>query len=254
MEPLPVQFARRGFSVPAAPATDWSSSKADVPGFLYKDYSLPLWYLLKDYVLSVLETEPRFAATKSEKEKTDAMKSDPEITAWFGELFDEDAANLPLRGRPDPRKTYTDFVEFLTQLIFQGSAQHAAVNFPQYEHLSFQPARPLGLQRAMPRNSSELTEKFILESLVDNQGISLLLTTYDILSTCCTNTLMLNESTSNANLLDGGVTIKPSFPTLWKSLMKKMSALEELEVARNTKEDFHYPYLYPSRVPQSIAI
>lgn len=106
----------------------------------------------------------------------------------------------------------------------------------------------------MPQDKSLLSEPFILRSLVDNHGLSLLWSTYEILSTCCMNTLMLDESHANVGLLDSAPSIKPSFPQHWAKLMVKLAALETLEVERNEKEGFNYPYLYPSHVPQAIQV
>jgi len=263
METVPNQLARRGFKVPSPEQdTDFAADK-ELSDFLYRDYAVPLWYRYRKYVLSVLETEDRFAAAKSEAEKSAAVKADPEIAAWMHELFDASAGALPLRNRVSPDASYTDFVDFLTQLIFQASAQHASVNFPQYNYLAFQPGRPLGLSLAMPLNTSTLSESAIVHSLPSDAGIQLLQLTFDILSTCCVNTLMGEHSGTNIGLLDGEhAFVAPTFPQQWSALQAELRTLEPLQVANNQRLNaaigrvapVDYPWLYPSRIPMSIAI
>ena len=81
METVPAQFARRGFSVPKnyeESVSAWNSGKLEeVDGFLYKDYALPLFYAMREYVTEVLQQETRFAASKSDEEKIRAVKGQP---------------------------------------------------------------------------------------------------------------------------------------------------------------------------------
>lgn len=252
METVPAQLQRRGFRVPAEDEEPhWGSEHDELPGFLYRDYSLPLWYAMRRYVRSVLE--PRYGGTQATSAVRDAaMQADVQIKAWLAELSDERAAGVRLA----PIRSFAQLVDLLTQIIFQGSAQHAAVNFGQYDLQSFQPARPLFLTRDMPRDHRQLTAQYIVNALMPQAPLSELLTLFDILTACCVNSLMLPQPSDHHSdgLLMRDTTIQPTFPAEYEQFKDELAHIEQRQIEHNARNGFHYTYLLPSRIPQSIAI
>lgn len=288
MEKLADQISRRGFDVPpeeAASGSDergasgplsisesdplfnttrrrWEST-ADVSGFTYRDYGLSLWNVLRGYVLGVLGSEPRYAVGKSLSEKQRGLAADVELQSFLHELFSPSAAGLPLRNRADPRGDFVALVDLLTQIIFQATAQHAAINFPQYDYLAFAPIRPLTLRLAMPRDVSTLREIDILHALVDEEGQQVMLTTYSILSTPPGETLLTAGAPGNSEARAGLLLARAQvahfaeetpFPAQWSALQATLRRLEEQQRQHNRQHRFTYPYLYPSQIPTSTAI
>jgi hypothetical protein len=126
METVPAQLARRGFTVkpPGSDRVGWGTFSDELPGFLYRDYALPLWYLMHEYVHDVLDKE--FGNTPEERNQY--FRRNGQVQSWLHELFDESAAGIHYNGKI---ASYDAMVDLITQIIFQGSAQHSAVNFGQ---------------------------------------------------------------------------------------------------------------------------
>jgi arachidonate 15-lipoxygenase len=234
---------------------DFSAAEAQdhVRGFLYRDFGLALWYELRAYVVDVLATDARYLSS---------FHVDAELSAWFHQLFDDtDGARFSLRNRVHPGSDIDSLVDLLTQIIFTATAQHATVNFPQYDFLAFFPARPLGLMRPMPPAPAVPSEMYMLQALPDSDGIQLAQTTFDILSSCCADTLLddppvdAHGHTPHSGLLHGDDVTPRSFPAQWSALSRRLKQLETHERAHAEAQQFgdQYPYLYPSRIPMSTA-
>ena len=249
METVPDQLSRRGFDVerPREPA-HWGDSKDELPGFLYRDYGLMLWRTMRQYVLDVLSSDAFYGATAAVQERR--LAADPQVRAWHLELSSPSAANIHNVGRID---SFPQLVDLVTQVMFQGSAQHAAVNFAQFEFQAFQPSRPLLLRRGMPANHTLVTNSYILKSLMKLEDVLVTNSLFDTLSACCINTLMLDDSEADG-LLDARTTITPAFPEEYERFKVQLRAVEAEMKAHNHKAGIDYPYLFPSRIPMSTAI
>jgi hypothetical protein len=105
----------------------------------------------------------------------------------------------------------------------------------------------------MPSDLKLVTPDYITKALMPAVDVGSLLTTFDILGTCCINTLMLDESEATG-LLNPRTTITAAFQTEYDRFKKKLEQLEKEEREHNAATKQHYPYLYPSRVAHSIAI
>ncbi|KAL0177631.1 hypothetical protein M9458_026525, partial [Cirrhinus mrigala] len=64
-------------------------------------------------------------------------------------------------------QTKEQLVEYLTVVIFTASAQHAAVNFGQYDWCSWIPNSPPTMRKPPPTKKGEVDLKYIVESLPD---------------------------------------------------------------------------------------
>jgi hypothetical protein len=251
METIPEQLRRRGFRVPKdGDAPIWGSAEDELPGFLYRDYSVPLWYHLRSYVHSVLD--PVYCGNRIDSAACDEhLKTDAQVTAWIAELQDHRAADT----RMQPVDNYAELCELLTQIIFQATAQHAAIGSGQYDYTSFQPARPTFLTRGMPFELMHMTSDYIVGSLMDPATLMALISLFDILSMCCRNSLFLPDpyDENSEGLLLRDTTITAAFPEQYEVLKSNLRILEAQQRAYNIEKDWRYPYLLPSRVSQSIS-
>lgn len=252
METLPTQLSRRGFDVSSPSDYHWNGPHDQLPGFLYRDYGLALWYAMRDYVHDVLDP---FFLGETDAESDHKFMSDVEISAWFKELYDESSAGIR---QLHSITTYKAFVEFVTQIIFQGSAQHAAVNFGQYDYHSFQPARPLFLTKGMPADLSLVDESYVVTSLMPTATASLVLSLFDILSSCCVDTLVEDHAKTMGMVQDDDLLAQHqgtiAFPEQYNRFISVLRQLEGDMRKHNDETDQYYPYLFPSRVPQSASM
>jgi len=263
MESLPRQLKRRGFDVGGADDDDddddgvWGGPTDQLPGFLYRDYGMAVWRLTHTFVRRTLE--PLYGDTAAMRDR--AWRTDVGISAWIEELRRE----IPVaRQRLAELDTFVAFVEFITQVVFQASVQHAAVSFGQYELQTFQPARPLFLTREMPLDTSLVDERYVLSSLMPAGAINLLTLTMEIVSTCCVDTLLeghpLAEASKQGIFFIDAVApeAQPSspLPLAHDNFIRFQADLALLEArmrSHNLAHGFNYPYLFPSRIPRSTA-
>ncbi len=73
----------------------------------------------------------------------DHVGGDYELQAWAAELISFEGGRVIGFGQEGGVRTREYLIEVITTLIFTGSAQHAAVNFPQGSIMSYVPAQPL---------------------------------------------------------------------------------------------------------------
>lgn len=241
---LPLQLKSRGFNVDYVP----HSPNDVLPGYIYRDFTIPLYNAERRYVHAVLSQPNVYGPDPVEALRR--IKADKELNAWLGELRDPTLAAIP--DVPDIN-SLDDLVEMITTIIFIATAQHASVNFPQYNYYGFQPAKPLLLTKAMPSNLSVITDAFILQSLPDFNQAREMITIGNVLTMCCQDTLTRNHTTA-AGLDDRDPDLPLEWPAQWKDMTEDLRRIEGWMYEYNRKHGYNYPYLYPSRIPASIAI
>ncbi len=142
---LPKTFAERGVDDPLA-----------LPNYPYRDDAILYWKAIDDWVTGYAGVYYR----------TDAdVQNDPELQAWGRELVSADGARL--RGLPNggSLQTVNQLTDVLTYALYTCSVQHAAVNFPQYDLMSYVPNMPLSAYRPIPTTKTGATEADYLAML-----------------------------------------------------------------------------------------
>jgi arachidonate 15-lipoxygenase len=134
---LPISFEQRGVSDPQRLAN-----------YAYRDDSKLYWEAITRWVQAYLDIY-----YKSDQD----IQSDFELQAWIRELTSKDGGRV--QGLPAPQElTKAKLVEIITFVIYTCSVQHAAVNFPQYDHMSYVPNMPLAGYRPAPTSVDEKIE------------------------------------------------------------------------------------------------
>mmetsp|Transcript_6743 Transcript_6743/g.10664 ORF Transcript_6743/g.10664 Transcript_6743/m.10664 type:complete len:655 (-) Transcript_6743:39-2003(-) len=133
--------------------------------FPYRDDGMLVWEAVKEWVTSYLAIYYGSGATAEEN-----IAGDYELNRWIdtlGNSRQETGGRVGWIG--DEWKGCSDKMAMLTTIVsavmFTGSAQHAAVNFPQNELMAFTPGFPLALYQPVASNRDKKTEQDYLDIL-----------------------------------------------------------------------------------------
>lgn len=105
-----------------------------LPHHPYRDDALLYWDAIHLWVADYLSLYYRNDAD---------LQQDVEVAHWFKELVAEDGGRIAGLNFDFAAPTLAYFTDALTTIIFHCSVQHAAVNFPQYDLMSYVPNMPL---------------------------------------------------------------------------------------------------------------
>jgi arachidonate 15-lipoxygenase len=221
---LPKQLEQRGVA----------DSKS-LPLYPYRDDALLLWGAIYDWVKAYLSL---YYADDA------AVQQDLDLQSWAAELLAFDGGRVIDFGESGQIQTLNYLIDAVTLIIFTASTQHAAVNFPQGDIMTYAPAMPLAAYAPAPTHLTATEEEYfeLLPPLDQAQGQ---------LELC---------------YLLGQVyhTVLGQYGAQWFTddrvqvpLQQFQQRLVEVESAislRNKTRPYPYPYLQPSKIPQSINI
>ncbi len=214
---LPLQLARRGVDDPAS-----------LPDYPYRDDGLLLWEAIHDWVEAYVALY---------YEDDDAVQLDHELQDWAAELIAWEGGRVIGFGQDGGVKTRAYLVDALTILIFTGSAQHAAVNFPQFELMSYAPAFPLA--GFSPGDTGSWFD------LLPPLDIALKQTETARLLGCVYHTRL--------GRYEEDAFVDPAVQAPLQAFQRALERIEET-IERRNQSRAPYPFLLPSRVPQSVNI
>ena len=217
---FPVAIAKRGVN--------------DLPEFPYRDDGMLIWEALHAWVQSYVRL---YYANDA------AIAEDAELLEWARELGSKFGGRVVGFGIPRV-KTRGALVQSLTTLIFTASAQHAAVNFPQYAVMSEAANFPLALY-APPHTTMNAHEADFLNALPTLEQALIQLNLGFLLG---------NVRHTALGEYEEGWFDDPRVAPLLKTHQTKLRAAGRVIDARNRERRRKYPYLHPSLVPLSINI
>ena len=138
-----------------------------LPGYYYRDDGLKIWNAIEAYVKDIIDL---FYSNDAD------VKEDPELQNWAKEVhykaFPAFGDNPAGRGFPESINTKDELIEYCTLIIFNGSAQHAAVNFGQFDIYGYAPNSPSAV-RQPPHKKGTASYTHILNSLPDTYATML---------------------------------------------------------------------------------
>lgn len=221
---LPQQLEQRGVADPET-----------FPVYPYRDDALLLWDAIKDWVTAYL---------KLHYQDDVAVQQDQALQNWAAELVAFDGGRVVDFGEDGQIKTLTYLIDAVTLIMFTASAQHAAVNFPQGDVMTYAPAMPLaGYTPAHPHTTASKAEYFEqLPPLHQAQGqmeLTYLLgqVYHTVLGQYCPG--WFTDERVQAPLRD---------------FQDRLVEIEDAIATRNQTRPYPYSYLKPSKIPQSINI
>ena len=131
-----------------------------LPGYYYRDDGVQIWEALTQFADDVIgqfyETDKE---VKGDKELQD-WAEDIHTNAFPGYFGSEDG-----HGFPKCISTKKDLANFCTLIMFTGSAQHASINFGQYDIFGFIPNSPATLRKPPPTEKGKADYTTLIETL-----------------------------------------------------------------------------------------
>jgi arachidonate 15-lipoxygenase len=111
-----------------------------LPDHPYRDDALLYWDAVRHWVADYLAL---YYPTNA------AVAADLELRAWLAEVASPDGGRV--HGvSPEDGRTVSGLTDVLTMVLFTCSVQHAAVNFPQYDIMSYAPRMPFAAYAPAP--------------------------------------------------------------------------------------------------------
>ncbi|MEQ1506382.1 MAG: lipoxygenase family protein, partial [Myxococcota bacterium] len=204
-----------------------------LPAFPYRDDALLVHGALHRWVEAYLRT---WYPTDGD------VQADAEIQAMFRWMGAPDGGRL--KDVPTP-VTVIGLVDAIAHVIFTGSAQHAAVNFPQLPIMSYAPAYPLAGYRSSPLDTDAdwfgLLPPLSQAHYQATLGLLLGSVHHTVLGGYPHHLLLGNFA--------GDARIEPALA----AFQAELRSIEAVIGQRNHGRP-PYPFLLPSRIPQSINI
>lgn len=209
-----------------------------LPHYPYRDDGLLVWGAIEAWV----------EAYTSVYYPSDAqVRADFELQAWGAELVSREGGRIQGfgEGTPGRLETRAYLVSALTTVIFTASAQHAAVNFPQFTSMAFVPNWPLASYT--PADAPTTPQSYL--DLLPPLDVAHMQTSLGYLLGTVYYTQLGRYGTLFKRYF-ADQRIRPAEDAFRARLSQVEATIEE----RNRGRKAPYPHLLPSKIPQSINI
>ncbi|KAI5606783.1 arachidonate 5-lipoxygenase, partial [Silurus asotus] len=231
-------FTYKSLCFPESIKARGMDSKEELPYYHYRDDGIRVWEIIKSFVEDVVNIYYDSDTTVVEDEEIQAFVKD---VCSFG-MQDFDYCEFPksLQNREQ-------LVEYLTIIIFTASANHAAINFGQYDWCSWIPNAPPTMRQPPPTKKGQVTVEYIVNSLPDRGRSCWHLGAVWALSQFQENELFLG-------MYPDEYFIEKSVKTAMETFREKLKELTQTIKNRNEGKKLPYYYLSPDRIPNSVAV
>ncbi|WP_019498926.1 lipoxygenase family protein [Pseudanabaena sp. PCC 6802] len=230
------------FSFPQAIAARGMDDAQKLPHYPYRDDGKLVWDAIWQFVSAYLGLHYHTA---------DSISSDRALQDWAQKLhLVFSIAGGDGKGMPAQIDTLEQLVEVVTTIVFTCGPQHAAVNFPQYEYMTFAPNMPLSSYREFA-GAAEFTQKDFMRFLPPSQQAAGQLSTTFLLSSFRYDRLGHYDPSFFEAFADG---MQDKVKTVVTAFQQQLDVVEAEIDRRNQNRTVPYPYLKPSLIPNSISI
>ncbi|AMV24978.1 Linoleate 9/13-lipoxygenase precursor [Gemmata sp. SH-PL17] len=221
--------------LPKALADRGTDSAETLPEYHYRDDARLYWDAIQKWVSDYLAL---YYPTDGE------VQSDPELKAWLAEIGADTGGRVSGFGVGTAAPTRAYLIDAVTMILFTCSVQHAAVNFPQYDVMSYVPAMPLAGYSPAPTSKTGATPADHLAMFPPMDMAELQMELGYMLGTVHYTTL--GEYPANYFL-------DPRVAEPLTQFQKQLAEIGRTIEQRNTTR-LPYHTLSPSGIPQSINI
>ena len=122
-----------------------------LPRYYYRDDGIKIWDAIEEYTKEIIDLF---------YESDEDVKNDSEVKEWALEVHTNAFPGFngapQGHGFPEKIETKAELVEYCTLIMFTGSAQHAAVNFGQFNTYGYTPNAPVGMRKPPPPRRSNI--------------------------------------------------------------------------------------------------
>jgi arachidonate 5-lipoxygenase len=222
---FPEQLKARGFD---------EKHSDGLENYFYRDDGFLLWNAIGDYTLDVVQHLYK---------EDQAVEHDATIQQWAYEMKN----NAKVPGFPAKLATLKELANVLQIIIWNASALHSAVNYPQWSYLSFIPNRPNALYKPMPEDDGhDITPEYLQLALPGLDPAKFQITFSWLLS-----------MPSDVNLTDANA-LKEIYPEGDQKFKNSLAEVSQKIDARNQalKQSGKAPYIFllPRNVANSVNI
>lgn len=225
----------RGNYLPARFAAAGTGEAKLLPHHPYREDGLLVWSAIFEWMADFVGV---FYADDA------AVRADHELQAWAREVSSPDGGCVRDFGvAAGAIADRDDLVHVLTMILWTAGPQHAAVNFTQKDHLSFLPANPLAGFTAEPQGRAHDERDWLAN-----------LPPLDVaVHQHCIMTFL--GSVRHTTLGDYGRDFDATpVAEASRRFARRLTAVEETIIGRNSRRQQPYPYLLPSLIPNSTNI
>ena len=210
---------------------------AQLPDYPYRDDALLVWNAIDQWVSDYVGV---YYASDSD------VTGDYELKAWATEL----SVSGKVKGFT-AITTRSQLVSVITAIIFNASAQHAAVNFPQSDIMTYAPFSAGMSDAAAPTNAVSQSQASWSQMLPSTLGAQEQILLFHILGGVYYR--MLGTYLDNA-FPYAPVLLDPAIAGPLARFRSSLVAIESTITQRNLARTRPYDYLLPSRIPSSTNI
>lgn len=213
-------------------------STEDIPFYFYRDDGLLVWEAIQSFTMEVVSIY---------YENDQVVEEDQELQDFVKDVYVYGMRGKKASGFPKSIKSREKLSEYLTVVIFTASAQHAAVNFGQYDWCSWIPNAPPTMRAPPPTAKGVVTIEQIVDTLPDRGRSCWHLGAVWALSQFQENELFLGMYPEE-HFIE-----KPVKEAMIR-FRKNLEAIVSVIAERNKNKKLPYYYLSPDRIPNSVAI
>ncbi len=206
-----------------------------LPHYPYRDDAMKIWDSIHLWVSDYLEIYYR---------NDGDIKKDYELQAWAAEISSDQGGRIQGFGNDNGIASLDSLKDIATMIIFTASVQHAAVNFPQADQMTYVPQFPLAGYLPAPVDKNVGQEQF-LEMLAPLDNTVLQIDVLTLLGS-------IYHTQLGQYKFDQFIDLRVQAPL--KRFRNRLKEIEAEIAQRNQTETYPYNTLRPSRIPQSINI
>ncbi|XP_056090801.1 polyunsaturated fatty acid 5-lipoxygenase-like [Rhinichthys klamathensis goyatoka] len=217
------------------PETIEARGMEDAPKYYYRDDGMKIWEAIHNFVSAVVNIY---------YDSDEKVQGDEEIQEFVKDCHHGMKESPKF---PKSLRTREELVKYLTVVIFTASAQHAAVNFGQFDWYGCIPNSPSIMRKPPPEQKGKVDMKYIMESLPDRGCSRTTLGAVWALSCFQTDERYLGMYP------EMGFTEEPVKEAI-KTFREELDEVTKEIKSRNEELKLAYCYLSPDKIPNSVAI
>ncbi|XP_077585623.1 polyunsaturated fatty acid 5-lipoxygenase-like [Stigmatopora nigra] len=213
-------------------------SEQEVPPYFYRNDGRKVWEATKSFVFDVIH-----AYYSGDEE----VRGDPEIQAFVKDVHDNGMRDFHQSEFPQSLQSREELIQYLTIIVFTASAQHAAVNFGQYDWYAWIPNAPSTMRKPPPDRKGSADMSLIMATLPDRGRSTWHLGAVWALSQYQKNEIYLG-------IYPDGHFVDEKINAYIEKFQKTLKEIGEGIQARNRELKCPYSYMSPDKIPNSVAI